>query len=206
MCHLVYQSMCTKGPDDSQPFSSWPRAYEFLISYVKLQWKDKVGQNAKFLKTLKSKNGPPRFLGRPFLILVHRLQKSKWLWKTDRTLGSGLTECTFLFDPSRTFCTVHDGTSGQWMCVFPLGADIKITCADPVSIMTAFFAGKSVGPLLFKQVLVTCFRIRKTLIKRNLIFGKIFDNRKFCHNGLLCSFEAIITEGCDRSGHTLTQT
>ena len=45
------------------------------------------------------------------------------------------------------------------MSVLTTGTDIKIACADPIFVMTAFFTGKAIEPLLFKQVLVASFRI-----------------------------------------------
>jgi hypothetical protein len=45
------------------------------------------------------------------------------------------------------------------MIVLTLGANIKIARTDPALGMTAFFADETIGPFLFKQIIVTSLGI-----------------------------------------------
>jgi hypothetical protein len=40
-----------------------------------------------------------------------------------------------------------------------VGADIKVSCTDPVLELTAFFADKAIGQLLVKQIIITGLRV-----------------------------------------------
>jgi hypothetical protein len=41
------------------------------------------------------------------------------------------------------------------MVVLTLGANIKIACTDPVLEVTSFFTDETLGPFLFKQIIIT---------------------------------------------------
>jgi hypothetical protein len=79
--------------------------------------------------------------------------------------------------------------------------DIKISNANPVLDVAAFFTDKTIWPFLFEQVLVTRFRFRELFVELkdsppqaagkalavpfNFVFWKILGDREICQICLL---------------------
>ena len=62
-----------------------------------------------------------------------------------------------------------------------MGADIQVSCFEPVGGIAASFTNKTMGPPLFESLFVTGFGVRETGIESDLAFRKIFSDRGICH-------------------------